>query len=95
MNDERPPDYRQLPLKQRDLVGGKIKRAIMFFCSRNIAEIPRMRIGSSPRSVLRIRGVEMPAAAGAVAAQQIAELVHVETVLPRRQVFNVPRHLHR
>ena len=51
-----------------------------------------MQAGARP--VLRIRRVEMPAAVGAVAAQQIPVLMHVKPVLSRRQVFNVPRHFH-
>ena len=95
VHDERPPDDGQLPLKQRDLGGGKMERAEMLFCGRYVAEIPRVRVCTGARPVNRIRGVEMPAAAGAVAAQQVAELVHVKPVLARRQVFNVTRNLHR
>jgi len=95
VDDERPPDDGELPLKQGDLGCCEMKRAVPFFCRGDIAEIPRMRVNPRARTVLRIGGIEMPAAVGAVAAQQVAELVHVESVLSRRQVFNVPRHLYR
>jgi len=95
VNDERPPDNGELPLKQRDLVGGKMERTMPVLCCSYVPKIPRVRAYAGARPVLRIRGIEMPAAAGAVAAQQVAELVHVEPVLSRRQVFNVTRNPHR
>jgi len=64
VNDERPPDYGQLSLKQRHLGRGKMKCA-----AANVAKISCVRAYASARSVVRIRGVEMPATAGAVAAQ--------------------------
>ena len=62
---------------------------------RNVPEIPCVRVCTGARPVIRIRGIEMPAAVGAVAAQQVAELMHVKPVLSWRQVFNVTRNFHR
>ena len=95
VNDERPPNYGEFPLKKGHLGCCKIKRAVAFFCGGDVAEIPRMRVNPRARTVIRIGGVEMPAAVHAIAAQQVAELVHVKPVLSGCQVFNVPRHLHR
>ena len=70
-----------------------MERAIIFFCCSYVPKIPRMRIDPRPRTVLRIRGVEMATAIQAVAAQQVAELMHMKPVLAWRQVFNVTGHL--
>jgi hypothetical protein len=44
VNDERPPDDGEFPLKQRHLGRGEMKGAVTFFCRGYVAEIPRMRV---------------------------------------------------
>lgn len=72
-----------------------MKCATTFVRRGYVSEIPRMRAYAGARTVLRIRGIEMPATIQAIAAQQVAELMHMKPVLPGCQIFNVPRHLHR
>ena len=44
VNDERPPDNGEISLKQRHFWRAEMERAIMFFCGRDVPEIPRVRI---------------------------------------------------